>query len=161
MKYVQVVSRQGLAALRAGATSVVTMGFLLAGVICTAQFSNAQISDQINVDMSHSFIVGNTTLPPGKYSFRMLTDTDLSAMTVTSADGKHSVEFLVNNAQADHTPQHSELTFARCGQKEFLTKIFEQGSKIGVAVAETPREELRLQKSGQQLVEHTEPSQGN
>ena len=66
------------------------------------------------------------------------------------------MEFLVREARANHTPQHSELVFSRYGNQEFLTRIFEQGSKLGSAVAEAPRAELKLQKKGQHPVEHTE-----
>ena len=130
--------------------------FALLGAFCTAQLSPAQITNEIQATISHSFIVGNTTLPPGQYDFRVMSDSDLTIMKVTSADGKHSVEIEIREAQADRTPQHSELIFNRYGDKEFLSKIFEQGTKIGSAVAESPREELRLQKKGQHPAEHTE-----
>lgn len=128
--------------------------------MCLAQISHAQIVDQIQADVSHSFIVANTTFPAGKYDFRIQPDSDLTIMTVTSADGKHSAEFIVREAQTNHTPQHSELIFNRYGDKEFLSKIFEEGSQIGSAVAEVPRQELRLQRKGQHPVEHTEAPAG-
>lgn len=134
--------------------------FVLLGAVCTAQVSPAQITNEIEANISHSFIVGNTTLPPGQYDFRLISDSDLSTMTVTSADGKHSIEFLVREAQADHIPQHSELIFNRYGQKEFLSKIFEQGTRLGSAIAEVPRDELRLQKKGQHPAEHAESASG-
>ena len=128
--------------------------FVLLAAVCMAQLSTAQVSDPIQADISHSFVVGNTTLPPGTYTFRVLPDSDMSVMTVTSSDGKYSVEFLVREAKADHSPQHSDVIFNRYGQKEFLARVFEQGSKIGVAIAEAPRQELRLQKQGQHPIEH-------
>jgi hypothetical protein len=124
--------------------------------VCTAQFSSAQITDGIRVTMSHPFIVGNTTLPPGQYDFRMLSNSDLSAMTVTSADGNAATEFLVRESQANHVPQHTELVFNRYGKEEYLRRIYEKGNQIGVALEEPSRKELRLQKAGQHPVEHTE-----
>jgi hypothetical protein len=117
--------------------------------------------DKVEANVPHSFIVGNTTLPAGKYDFRVMQGADMSVMIVTTADGKHSVDFLVREAQADHSPRSTELMFNRYGQKEFLSRVFEQGSKLGVAVAEPPRQELRLQKQGQHPMQHVETSKGS
>ena len=161
MRYIDNAARRpAIGDLPKRAAPLLIAALVLLGAICTTHLANAQIINQIDADITHAFVIGNTTLPPGKYTFRMLPDSDLSAMTVTSADGKHSVEFLVRESQANHTPQHSELVFACYGQKEFLTRVLEQGSKIGVAVAELSRQELRLQKQGQHPVEQTESSQG-
>jgi hypothetical protein len=124
-----------------------------------AQLSNAQITNQIDAHINHKFVISNTTLPPGHYTFHMLQGSDMSAMVVKSADGNIADEFLVRQADAPSTPKHSELVFNRYGDKEILTKIFEQGRKIGVAVVEPSREELRLQHQGQHAVEHTEEQQ--
>ena len=134
--------------------------FALLGVVCIARLSSAQITDEIRANIPHAFIVANTTLPPGEYDFRMMSDSDLSIMTVTSADGKHSVEFAIRDAQANHTPQHSELIFNRYGNKEFLSRIFQQGNNLGSAVADVAREELRMQNKGQHATEHAESASG-
>lgn len=120
-------------------------------------YSHAQIMNAIEATVSHPFTITNTTLPPGKYTFRTLPDTELTVMTATNEDGKTSVEFLVNEAQLNHTPNHSELFFNRYDNRDFLEKIFEQGNRIGVAVAEPSRAELRLQRHGKHAVEHSEP----
>jgi hypothetical protein len=117
---------------------------------------NAQITNQINADMTHSFMITSKTLPPGKYVFQMSQGSDLQTMTVSTADGKASDQFMVRQSIAPTTPAHTELVFRRYGDKEFLTKIYEAGNKNGVAVAETSKEEKQLQKQGQKPVEHTE-----
>ncbi len=116
----------------------------------------AQIIGGIEANIQHPFVVGDTTLPPGRYIFRMVQDSNLTAMTVTNAATDTSVEFLVREALDSHIPQRSELVFNRCGNKEFLTKIFEVGTKAGVTVQQSSREEARLEKQGQQPVEHAE-----
>ena len=118
--------------------------------------AQAQISDRIEANLHHSFVVGNTTLPPGRYVFRTLQHSDLQIMTVTSADGGTAAEFLVRTSYDTHTPKHSELEFNRYGNKEFLTHIYQAGSKIGVAVVDPSREEGRLKKQGQSATPHTE-----
>ncbi len=135
--------------------------FVLSGIslfllILAAPTVQAQITGAIETNINHPFVVGDTTLPPGRYIFRMVSDTNLHAMTVTNAATDTSVEFLVREALNSHTPSHSELVFNRYGDKQFLTKIFEVGTKAGVAVDESSREEARLQKQGQHPVEHSE-----
>jgi hypothetical protein len=77
-------------------------------------------------------------------------------MTATNANDKTSVEFIVREAMADHNPRHSELVFRKYGNTDFLSKIFEKGSKIGVEVTEGDREEARVAKHGLHGMEHTE-----
>jgi hypothetical protein len=122
----------------------------------TAPPVQAQITHKVEADIHHQFTVGEATLPPGQYIFRMMPQTDLSIMTVTSADGNTSDEFLVRQATDSHVPHHNELVFNRYGNHEFLTHVYQQGEKIGVAVVEPSREESRLEKQGQTPVEHTE-----
>lgn len=119
----------------------------LALVLC-AGAAKADITGQIEVNIPFQFHVANTTLPGGKYVFRMMGGTDLTVMTVTSADGKTAEEFLVGAASATKTPQHTELIFHRYGHEEFLREIFQGGAQTGAAVEEPAREELRLQKKG-------------
>ena len=117
--------------------------------VLATQHARGQITNQIEATISHPFVVGNTTLPPGKYHFDMLSGSDLTAMTVTSADGKTSTEFLVRASLANHTPAHSELVFVRYGGTEFLHKIYEAGSRRGVSVEGESRKEARMKKTEQ------------
>jgi hypothetical protein len=121
-----------------------------------ASEAHAQIAGQIDADIHHRFIVGNATLPPGHYVFRMLERSDQGAMAVTRADGNAGAEFLVRMSIDSHTPKHSELVFKRYDDQEFLTHIYEAGDKSGVAVLESSRVEARLQKLGKVPVERTE-----
>ncbi len=121
-----------------------------------AQLSHAQITNVIQATISHPFVIDNTTLPPGKYNFRMLPGSTQTAMIAASVDGGTAVEFLVRNAYDTHVPQHTELVFNRYDGKEFLHKIFEGGRRSGVAAVLVSREESRLQKSGKHAVTHTE-----
>ena len=130
----------------------VSILFLTAG----ASGLNAQIMDPIQAHVDHNFIIGDTTLPPGDYTFRIMQDSELTVMTATNANDKTSVESIVRESIADHNPRHSELVFRRYGNTEFLSKLFEKGSKIGVAVAETDRKEARVAKHGLHEMEHSE-----
>ncbi len=133
-------------------------GFILTLLCLTvaAPLLNAQIANAIRAHIGHSFIVGNTTYPAGEYTFRMLPGSDISIMTVTNENDKTSGEFAVRESVDGHRPNHSELVFKKYGDDEFPTKVYEGGSKTGVAVTETSRQEARLMKQGHQAEEHTE-----
>ncbi|HTX76714.1 MAG TPA: hypothetical protein VMD29_10960 [Terracidiphilus sp.] len=137
-------------------TSLVLSVFVFSFLVVIAPCLHAQITRHIDADISHPFIVGQATLPPGDYVFRMMQQTDLSVMTVNSKDGGTSVEFLVRPSQNSHVPNHNELVFDRYGSKDFLINIYQRGEPIGVAVVEPSREESRLLKMGQIPAEHTE-----
>ena len=142
--------------MRSHLRNVVPMLIGLFLVTLGAPWARAQITNPIRAHLDHSFVIGNTTLPPGDYTFRVEQNSDLGAMTAESADGKTAVDFLVRETTADHTPAHSELTFRKFGNVEFLNRIFETGSKDGAKVTESSRREERLVKEHQQSIEHTE-----
>ncbi|MBV8073234.1 MAG: hypothetical protein JO270_25275 [Acidobacteriaceae bacterium] len=121
-----------------------------------AHSANAQITDQVEATIPHSFVVGTKTLPPGKYVFQMQQGSSGGVMTVTSADGKDSDMFTVRESQARSVPAHTELVFRRYGDQEFLTKIYEGGNRLGVAVAGQSKMEKELVAQGQKATEHTE-----
>ncbi len=125
-------------------------------VIACAPWLNAQITGNIQAHIDHSFVIGNTTLPPGDYTFQMLRNSDLQVMTVTNDNDRTSVNFLVRTTVDDHTPRHSELLFRKYGDTEFLSKIFETGSKPGEEVTETSRAEEHFAQQGLHPMEHTE-----
>lgn len=124
--------------------------------IVWAQLASAQITNQVRVTMSHPFIVGEKTLPPGQYTLRVVSNSDMSVMTIRSKDGTESAEFLVRQSDAKHVPKHTELVFDRIGNEEFLHRVYEKGDRLGVAVGDVSKEEARLEKSGQHGTEHTE-----
>ncbi len=117
---------------------------------------NAQITNAIKAHVNHSFVIGDKTLPPGEYTFRVVKNSDLSVMIARRNNGKPAVEFGIRQAIDNHRPRHSELVFRRYGNTEFLSKVFEGGSKNGVAVTEPSKEEARLVKEGQHPIEHNE-----
>ena len=138
--------------VRTLAAALATLFFVTVG----APWLNAQITNEMRAQIDHSFVIGDTTLPPGEYTFRMLQESDLAVMNVTSEDHKISEDFIVRETIDDHTPSHSELVFRKYGNTEFLSKAFEAGSTIGVEVTETSRQEARLVKQHQHATEHTE-----
>jgi hypothetical protein len=121
-----------------------------------ANWANAQIINAIQAHVSHSFMIGDKTLPPGEYTFRMESNSDLGVMTVQNKNGENVAQFNVRQSIANQRPAHSELVFRKYGNTEFLSKVYEVGSKTGVAVTETAKEEARLVNQGQKAQEHAE-----
>lgn len=117
---------------------------------------NAQITNPIQAHIGHSFMIGDKTLPPGDYTLRIEQNSDLGVMTIQNKSGDNVAQFNVRQSLDKHTPKHSELVFRRYGNTEFLSKIYEEGSKSGAAVTETGKEEQRLAQQGQHAMEHTE-----
>ena len=78
---------------------LLTGGLVLLTPFLTAHL-NAQIVNQIDADITHSFIVATKTLPAGHYVFQMNQGSGLGVMTVSSADGKNSDQFMVRESIA-------------------------------------------------------------
>lgn len=116
----------------------------------------AQITNPIMAHVNHSFMIGDQTLPPGDYTFRIEGNSDLGVMKVQNSKGDNVAQFNVRQSVDNHRPKHSELVFKRYGNTEFLSKIYEGGTKNGVSVTETGKEEARLVKEGRHGMEHTE-----
>jgi hypothetical protein len=131
---------------------------ILTPVLACAFFAgaaHAQVTDQIRADIGHNFMIGDKTFPPGKYIFRILPDSELALMSVTSADNKIHLQFSVRQTKSNHVPAHSELVFHRYGDTEVLAKIFEKGESYGSEVSMNNKQEARLAQGGKP-VEHTE-----
>lgn len=116
----------------------------------------AQITNQIHAHITHSFVIGDKTLPPGNYTFRIEGNSDQGVMTARNEHGDIVAQFNVRQSIDNRRPKHSEIVFKRYGNTEFLSKVYETGSKQGVAVAETSKEEEHLVSQGQHGMEHTE-----
>jgi len=120
---------------------------------------NAQITNPIQAHINHSFVVGDKTLPPGDYTFRVEKNSDLNVIRVENQRGDNVAQFEVRSTTTNHRPRHSELVFRRYGNTEFLSKIFEGGSRTGSEVTETGKEEARMVSQGQHAMEHIEEQQ--
>jgi hypothetical protein len=116
--------------------TVLNLGFILSVPFLAAVSLNAQVVDQIDAKIPHSFKILNKTFPAGQYTFQIDQDSDGGVMVITTNDGKNLDQFMVRDSIAPTTPAHTELVFNRYGNKEFLRKIYEAGNKNGIAVAE-------------------------
>jgi hypothetical protein len=99
--------------------------------------AQGQIIGQLEADIPFTFHAGGAKLPPGKYIIHVLEDSDLGQMEIQSADGRTSALFEVREAQDSTSPKKGELVFNHYGNRYFLSKVFDEGEKVGSAVVES------------------------
>jgi hypothetical protein len=138
------------------ATMLVPVFASLILMVAGAVWLNAQITNSIRAHVEHSFVIGDKTLPPGDYSFRIERGSDMGVMMVRNHQGDVVAQFNVRQSLDNRRPRHSELVFRRYGNTEFLSKVYEGGTQNGVAVTETSQQERQLVSEGQHGIEHTE-----
>jgi hypothetical protein len=115
--------------------------------------AQAQIIGRLEADIPFQFNVSNTELPAGKYFIRVLDDSNLTMMEISSADGSTTTLFNVLSAEANATPDKSELTFNKYGDRYFLATMFEEGNPDGSQVVES-RDEKKMAKGAGESQEH-------
>jgi hypothetical protein len=112
--------------------------------------SNAQIQSDATVkaNIPHSFVVNNTTLPPGSYTIKVADDySNLNVLEIRSADGKMNVLVDTEPVNLPRVMSRSELVFERIGDTYFLSQIFLRGDESGNQVLKS-KQQRRLEESG-------------
>jgi hypothetical protein len=126
--------------------------------------AQAQIIGEMEANIPFQFHAGNVRLPAGRYFIRVLDNTDLTVMEISSADGSTSALFEVQSTQASSSPSKSELIFDKYGNRYFLAKLFDEGNPSGSQVLESRYEKKLSQVAaeGQERVPaHRRAQQGN
>ena len=118
------------------------------GVMST---SNAQVESDatIKVNIPHSFVVNNTTLPPGTYTIKVADDySNLNVLEIRSSNGKMNVLFDTEPVNLSREKRQSELVFDKIGDSYFLSRVFLKGDESGNQVIKS-KQQRRLEESGQ------------
>ena len=74
-------------------------------------------------------------------------------MIAQNSKGDKVAQFAIRQSVDKRMPKHSQLTFRKYGDTQFLVKVYEGGRTNGVAVTEDSKEEKRLIGIGQKGVE--------
>jgi hypothetical protein len=98
--------------------------------------AQAQIIDELEVNIPFQFHAGSAKLPAGQYIVQVLADSDLTVMEIKSANDSTSALMQVRETQTNGTPAKSELIFNKYGNSYFLEKAFEEGSPNGSRVTD-------------------------
>ena len=128
---------------------VVSMGLLsLLSVVPLA----AQIVNGVGFTTSFPFYAGNAKMPAGSYKITQ-SDMDESILQIQSKDGVHSalVEFIPTHSAQPHP--HSDVTFHKYGDTEYLNRIWVEGQEYGMKVDPTKAETKAAAKAN--VVEHS------
>ncbi len=115
---------------------VVRMGLLsLLSVMPLA----AQIVNGVDFTTSFPFYAGNAKMPAGSYKITQ-SDMDDSILRIQSKDGVHSalIEFTPMHSAQPHP--HSDVTFHKYGDTEYLNRIWVRGQEYGMKVDPTKAE---------------------
>jgi hypothetical protein len=123
--------------------------FVFLGLMITlgASKGQAQIIGPIEADIQFPFYAGDTKFPPGKYIIKPLDNSDLTLIEISTPDGRNSALFQVREAQASTSPPKTELIFNKYGNNYFLSKLFDEGNKLGSALEES-RYQKKLSSGG-------------
>lgn len=115
--------------------------------------AHAQIIGELKADIPFQFYAGTAELPAGEYVLRMLDNSNLRIMEISSADGATAALFQVQDARANSAPRKGELIFNKYGDLYFLTSVFDQGNPDG---SELPKSqyEKRVSQAGTEAQKH-------
>lgn len=102
--------------------------------------AQAQIIDQLDVNIPFQFHAGSAKLPAGQYIVQVLADSNMTVMEIKSANDSTSALLEVRDTEANGTPAKSELIFNKYGNRYFLEKAFEEGSPSGSQVTDSSYE---------------------
>lgn len=97
------------------------VGLALAATVVSA---NGQTTSQLaKADIPFDFIVGDKTLPSGRYTVRAVTS-DGQGVRISSLDGRSSVIRLSNSAADTSKKRNARMVFHRYGQQYFLAEVW-------------------------------------
>jgi hypothetical protein len=127
------------------ALCVLTVG---GGIVANAQVDTVP---QIEINVPFAFMVGDTTLPAGKYQIRTINDTASNVLEIRSANSRTAVIFDTVDAQtqADQIESKSQLVFDKVEGQYFLSQIWVAGSSTGNELIKS-RKEKKLTDGGSQ-----------
>src|SRR3979411_18400 len=99
----------------------------------------AQIVDGVEFTTSFPFYAGNAKMPAGSYKITQ-SDVDASILKVQRNDGAPSafVDIIPTHSAQPHP--HSDVTFHKYGDSEYLNRIWVEGQEYGMKVDPTKAE---------------------
>jgi hypothetical protein len=113
------------------------LGFIGVALGMSTISAQGQIIGQLEANIPFTFHAGGAKLPPGKYTIHVLENSDLGLMEIQSADGRTAALFQVRESQDSTVPSKTELVFNHYGSRYFLSKLYDEGEKLGSAVVES------------------------
>jgi len=117
------------------------LAFIFALIIYPSR-AHAQVIGTLDVNIPFEFQAGEAVLPPGNYTIRMVNNSDLAFMQITSKDHPStSALFRVHEKDLASAPTESEVLFNKYGDHYFLAQVFDEGDPSGSEVVESSYEQ--------------------
>jgi hypothetical protein len=114
----------------------------------------AQIVNGVDFKASFPFYAGNTKLPAGSYKITQSDiETDASILLIRSSDGTHSAFVDIIPTQSAQPHSHSDVTFHKYGDTEYLDRVWVEGQEYGMKVDPTKTEKKAAATTN--VVEHS------
>lgn len=119
--------------------------------------ANAQIESDIAIEANvpFTFVVGNTTLPAGRYEIKAIGDME-GVLELRGADGHSAIAVDTESVETkrDQIENKSELVFNKVGNQYFLYQVWLAGSSSGAELPKS-RMEKKLTDGGGQSERHS------
>ena len=96
----------------------------------------AQIVNGVDFTTTFPFYAGNVKMPAGSYKVTH-SDVDENILQIQSSDGVHSalLDFVPTQSAQPHA--HSDVTFHKYGDTEYINRIWVEGQEYGMKVEPT------------------------
>jgi hypothetical protein len=100
----------------------------------------AQIDHGVDFTTSFPFYAGNTKMPAGSYRITQSETEASELLLVESKDGKDAayIDFVPTQSAEPHA--HTDVTFHKYGDTEYLNRIWVEGQQFGMKVDPTKAE---------------------
>jgi hypothetical protein len=117
--------------------------------------ANAETRPEIYVTLPFEFVAGKTTLPPGKYIVKRISNQPFDVLMITSND--HDTSVFVNPiAMEDASAYKPNVSFRTVGDQHFLSRIqtadyvynFRVSGSVTLAAAAKPHDTVSVPGSG-------------
>lgn len=132
--------------------SILTLVVGLALVVAVESTNGQVTSHGVIAEIPFDFIVGDETLPAGKYTVSSPSSSG-GALRILSRDGK-AAAFRLSNSVADKSKkQNPRLVFHRYGQEYFLAQVW-SGNSYGEQLT-TSKRERNLQREMPEIASKT------
>jgi len=93
----------------------------------------AQIATSVDFTTSFPFYAGDAKMPAGSYKITQ-SDVDAGILEVQSNDGVHATFVDIIPTQSAQPHPHSDVTFDKYGDTEYLNRMWIQGQEYGMKV---------------------------
>jgi len=93
----------------------------------------AQIATSVDFTTSFPFYAGDAKMPAGSYKITQ-SDVDAGILEIQSNDGVHATFVDIIPTQSAQPHPHSDVTFDKYGDTEYLNRMWIQGQEYGMKV---------------------------